>query len=372
VPDRMPRPAGEVKPRRSRLLWVGLPVFTVFAVFAVIVWLAYQENARVPTGEPPLIRAIAGPYKLAPDDPGGRQVADQGEINDLLREEPGPSQPERVLPLPEEPRAPILGAAPHGSSAAPVASVDATGQPSALAGAAPEAPSDEPLPQDASAPDSTGARQEAEAALAKLLADVGPGASAPEQDAAAQPASEQAAAAQSAAPAPEPAAVPAMRPAAPPATTAPTIVRQDAPKVAAPVDAPSREADEALTRLLAEVAGLPADVTPEPQAAAESPPRAVAAIAPADPVASPRAIGPGFRVQLAAVREQDDARRTWADLVERLGPVVADHEPYYERAETVNGVFYRIQLGPFASEQTADRLCVEVQRRNASCFVVAR
>ena len=163
-----------------------------------------------------------------------------------------------------------------------------------------------------------------------------------------------------------------MRSAAPPSTTAPTIVRREGPKVPAPVDAPSREADDALNRLLAEVAGVPADAAPEPPPAPASPPSgAVAAIAPANPVDAERTVGPGFRIQLAAVREQDDAQRAWAGLVERLGPLVADHQPVYERAETVNGVFYRIQLGPFASEQTADRLCVEVQRRNASCFVVA-
>jgi cell division septation protein DedD len=120
------------------------------------------------------------------------------------------------------------------------------------------------------------------------------------------------------------------------------------------------EADAALARLLAEVAGLPQGSAPSETTPAGAPPRAVAAIAPS-----------GFRIQLAAVRGQDDARRAWADLVERLGPVLADHQPSYERAETANGVFYRIQLGPFASEQAADRLCVEVQRRNASCFVVA-
>jgi hypothetical protein len=350
-----------MKPRRSRLLWVGLPVLTVFAVFAVIVWLAYQENARVPSGEPPLIRAIAAPYKLAPDDPGGRQVADQGAINQLLRDDPGPAQPERVLPLPEEPRTPIIGAASH-DQAAPSEPVDASEVPATTAGAAPGAPLDEPA-QSASAPDDADATREAEAALARLLADVGPAAPSAEQPAAVG---------QSAASTLDPAvAVPATPPALPPSTTAPTIVRRDAPQVAARVDAPSREADEALTRLLAEVAGLPADVSPEPQAAAGSP-QAVAAIAPADPVENRRAMGPGFRVQLAAVREQDDAGRAWADLVDRLGSLVADYEPFYERAETVNGVFYRIQLGPFASEQTADRLCVEVQRRNASCFVVVR
>jgi hypothetical protein len=338
---------------------VGLPVFTVFAVFAVIVWLAYQENARVPLGEPPLIRAIAAPYKLAPDDPGGRQVADQGEINELLLDDPGPAQPERVLPLPEEPRAPIISAAPR-SPATPAPS-EVGEQPAAVAGATPSAPSGEPLPaQSASAPDEAGARREAEAALARLLADVSP----------ARPSAGQPAAVEQ--PAASIVAVPAMRPATVPSTTAPTIVRPDTPQVAASVDAPSREADEALTRLLAEVAGVPVAATPEPQGApADAPARAVAALAPADLADTRRTMGPGFRVQVAAVREQDDARRAWANLADRLGALVADYEPFYERAETVNGVFYRIQLGPFASEQTADRLCVEVQRRNASCFVVA-
>jgi hypothetical protein len=366
-----------MKPGRSRLLWVGLPVVTVFAVFVAIVWLAYQENARVPAGEPPLIRAIAAPYKRAPDDPGGRQVADQGAINQLLRDDPGPTQPERVLPLPEEPRTPIIGAAPRGETAPPAAA-DAGEVPATTAGAPSATPPDEPA-QSAGAADDADATREAEAALARLLTDVGPEASSAERPAAAE---------RSAPATPDPVVdVPATRPDPPPSTTAPTIVRRDAPPAPASVDAPSREADEALTRLLAEVAGLPAEVNPESQATAERPqaapaerpqaapaerPRAVAAIAPADPVESQRTMGPGFRVQLAAVRVQDDARRAWADLADRLGSLVADYEPFYERAETVNGVFYRIQLGPFASEQTADDLCVEVQRRNASCFVVAR
>jgi len=343
----MPRAAGEAKPRRSRLLWVGLPVVTVFAVFGGIVWLAYQENARVPTGEPPLIKAVAAPYKLAPDDPGGREVADQGSINELLRDEPRPAQPERVLPLPEEPRAPVIVAAPPASDPAREDAPPAGGTAQAV-----------PQGEPPSAPGVPDAVQEAQAALGRLLADVGPTEPPAEQPATAQPA-----------PTRDPVvAVPAMRPAAAPLTTAPTTVRREAPQVAAPVDAPSQEADAALNRLLAEVAGVPAETAAEPQAPS-SPPRAVAAMAPARPVAA-RSMGPGYRVQLAAVREQDDVQRAWSDLVNRLGSLVADQEPYYERAETANGVFYRIQLGPFASEGDADRLCSEVQQRNASCFVV--
>jgi hypothetical protein len=366
VPDRMPRLAGEVKPRRSRLLWVGLPVFTVFAIFAVVVWLAYQENARLPTGEPPLVRAIAAPYKLAPEDPGGREIADQGEINALLRDEPRPTQPERVLPLPEEPREPII-VSPRAP--APPAGPAGTGDPAATVAAMPDASPGEPAPAPASEPEHRDATQEAQAALTRLLAGIDPAQTEQQPAAGQETATSPAAPEQLAAPAPDAViAVPAMRPAAPPSTTAPTVIRDESPQVAAAVDAPSHEADEALTRLLAEVAGLPPDATPEP--AAVGAPAAVAAIAPAGPADTGRQIGPGFRVQLAAVRDPEDARRAWADMVRRLGPLVADREPVYERADTVNGTFYRIQLGPFASEQAADRLCVEVQRRNASCFVV--
>ena len=351
-----------MKLRRSRLLWVGLPVVTVFTVFVVIVWLAYQENARVPPGEPPLIRAIAAPYKLAPDDPGGRQVADQGEINELLRDDPGPAQPERVLPLPEEPRTPIIGAASRGETAPPAA-VDAGQVPATTAGAASGTPLDAPA-QSASAADDADATQEAEAALARLLADVGPEAVIGRAAGGSRTlrASDAGSGCRRSGHASRPAALDHGAHDRHGVTRPRRQRRSMRPRARL-----TKRSPVCLPRSLA----CRGTSSPEPQAAAE-PPQAVAAIAPADPVESQRTMGPGFRVQLAAVREQDDARRAWADLADRLGSLVADYEPFYERAETVNGVFYRIQLGPFASEQTADRLCVEVQRRNASCFVVAR
>jgi len=337
MPNRMPRAAGEAKPHRSRLLFVGLPVFSVFAAFGIIVWLAYQEDARVPLGEPPLITAIAAPYKVAPDDPGGREVPDQGEINRLLRDGPDTTASERVLPLPEEPRRPVVTAA--------------LPEPDEMSPAEDEAASEATV----SAVDED-ARREAETALARLLADVGPAGARAGREAAAEP---------SAAPGEAPAVVPAMRRRESATTTAPATVLGDPPRVETPLEGPSREADEALARLLAEIAG-----EPETSEAVDTAP-AVAALAPAGSATRQRSGDSSYRVQLAAVREQDDAGRAWEDLVDKLGPLVADYEPFYERAETANGVFYRIQLGPFASEQSAERLCVEVQRQNASCFVVS-
>lgn len=79
-----------------------------------------------------------------------------------------------------------------------------------------------------------------------------------------------------------------------------------------------------------------------------------------------------FRVQLAAVREEEDARRAWALFQEQLGPFVSGMQPFFERAETSNGVFYRVQIGPFAENIEADRLCVELKKQEVSCFVVSR
>jgi cell division septation protein DedD len=55
-----------------------------------------------------------------------------------------------------------------------------------------------------------------------------------------------------------------------------------------------------------------------------------------------------------------------------LGPVLSAVEPIFERAETANGVFYRVQIGPFANQQTAESLCEQLKQRNASCFVIRR
>ncbi|MEM7022748.1 MAG: hypothetical protein AAF637_09140 [Pseudomonadota bacterium] len=174
MPDRILRASGQHKRRRSRLPLVALSVVTVFAAFGVIVWFSYEEDARFPIGEPPLVKAAAGSYKYAPDDPGGRQVADQGEINRLLRDEPGPATPERVLPPPEEPRDPTLvpqDEAPalteDGADASEVAQTSPDNSTVEAAG------TDGQTEAQARAEDSD-AQEEAEAALARLLGDVGP------------------------------------------------------------------------------------------------------------------------------------------------------------------------------------------------------
>ena len=105
---------------------------------------------------------------------------------------------------------------------------------------------------------------------------------------------------------------------------------------------------------------------PRPRAAATE----TAALSPTQ--APPIATDGDFRIQLAAVRGQADARRAWELFARDLGPALRGVEPIFERADTVNGVFYRVQIGPFARQEAAESLCEQLKQHNASCFVIRR
>ena len=78
-----------------------------------------------------------------------------------------------------------------------------------------------------------------------------------------------------------------------------------------------------------------------------------------------------FRVQIAAVRDEADAQRAWARSLTDHGAILAGLKPYFERAETSNGVFYRIQAGTFRSLSEAHHFCARLRDRDVTCFVVA-
>ena len=114
---------------------------------------------------------------------------------------------------------------------------------------------------------------------------------------------------------------------------------------------------------------------PEPAPAPEGPGSSEIATATPPQAPLPRvpiAADGDFRIQLAAVRGEADAQRAWQLFMGDLRPVLADVEPIFERADTANGVFYRVQIGPFASQEAAESLCEQLKRRNASCFVIRR
>ncbi len=145
---------------RSWRLWSVLPVCAGFAVFGVVVWMAYQDaSLGPPGGEPPLIRAAPEAIKLPPDQAEEAALAaEQGEVGQLWSDAEQ-DQPERLLPLPEQPLAPPAGE-PSATTGQP-GGTDRDAQVAAL-------PSDAASAQ--AAPDQ--ALPEAEAALDRLLAEV--------------------------------------------------------------------------------------------------------------------------------------------------------------------------------------------------------
>ncbi len=303
-----------LEPRYSRWLLVAVPLCAVFAAFGAIVWLSHPDGA--PIGDPPLIQASTQPIKMTPEDPGGSTVADLGEVRELLSDQPIPAAPERLLPPPERPLTPVAtseanAAAPEveaTSASANGQSIEATDLP---AGARADAD-----PQNREQAALTSLAAEAER-LAELLTS---------------PVAEA-----------EPPATAAGAGATPPPPAAPRAIQ---------------------------TAGT--DSSASPPTTTRVP--AVAPALAATDAAAPQAPVPGrlFRVQLAAVRAEADARRAWQLIRADLGGVLSGLEPHFERAETDNGIFYRVQVGPFASADAADFLCSELKQRNASCFVVRR
>ena len=382
-----PEPPAIERPERRRQWWSILPVSLAFALFGAVVWLAYQDTSLAPpVGEPPLIKAAPEPIKLPPDETEETTLsAEEGTVGRLWSDAEQADQPERLLPIPEAPLSPpaieepATAAATTGQAPSEPAAEDravqaagaeetdgdaaATAEPADTSqSAAPAEPAD--TSQSAAAPPaSEGSSPEAEAALDRLLAEVtamSEEADAPVETAAA-PAADQESIEPPVARQEEPAAAPAP-PSAPAETAAPgTPVAAPAPADRAP---PLPEVRPAVA------------TTPEPAPAPEVRPGSseIATATPpqAPPPRVPIAADGDFRIQLAAVRGEADAQRAWQLFMGDLGPVLADVEPIFERADTANGVFYRVQIGPFASQEAAESLCEQLKRRNASCFVIRR
>jgi cell division septation protein DedD len=371
--SRMRRSDPEIGPpavarARRGWLWAALPVVAGFALFAIIVWLAYKDTIRgAPIGEPPLIRAAAEPIKLHPEEAEESTVAEGGVVGRLWSDAERADQPERLLPLPEQPRSPPVGAA----GAQPPDLAESSGAP--RDGAATTAG----LPADVSASQAAEGAPlaETEAALDRLLAEVTALSDAPPTSTGAArpaPALDQARAEPPAASPPGAAAE---------AATSNTMGRPAPVEPAGPSDgereaaaSPAPAASTTEPPPVRQASALhPPPAPPEPAPRERFEPAPAAEPTPA-PVQSTRvvAIDDRYRVQVAAVREEADARRAWSLFMADLGPVLRDVQPFFERAETANGIFYRVQIGPFATQQAAESMCEDLKQRNASCFVIRR
>lgn len=107
------------------------------------------------------------------------------------------------------------------------------------------------------------------------------------------------------------------------------------------------------------------------RAEAEAAPAAKPAPAPEKAAAPKPAEGP-WQVQLAALRAEADAMATWKRISGKHAKLLDGMQPAVTRADTSNGVFYRLRVGGFASRGEADAFCARLKAAGQDCIAARR
>lgn len=264
---------------------------------------------------PPLIKADEKPIKVSPESPGGMTVENADKlVYSRLRGESRKGDVERILPAPEQPQRPPLDETPVAS--APPSSSAVPAMPHASDGG-------------------QGYEHSSTSGPTYLGSNAAPkDAVAPDEDAEEEPVT---------APAPAPA----------PVHTAP------APVHTAPAPKPTPKAADSKPVQVATAKPLPTPPVNKPVAKVEPTQKS-----------APAASG-NFQVQILAARSAEDASAAWKKIQAKNGDVLGGMSSSVARADLGDrGVFYRLRVGPIASEAKAQSLCAALASRNVSCLII--
>lgn len=119
-----------------------------------------------------------------------------------------------------------------------------------------------------------------------------------------------------------------------------------------------------------------APVQPEPPAppkptAQEAAPASTTAATPAATTTAPSSAGNGWRIQIAALRSEADARAEWTKK-QSANPDLLGNLAVQIQEATVNGTtYYRIRGGPLANGDAAKALCAQMKAKSLACIPVA-
>jgi hypothetical protein len=300
-------------------------IFTVAAVLALAVVgtgaaFAYRTYLGSPrSGEPPIIRADAGPTKVvpAPSD-GSAKVPDRMASGDGT---------EKIVPREEAPVDVNARSGPrvvfpplnqNGNPPSP-ASLVPSGSPLASAGNG-TLPNNEPRKIKTF---SVHGDQEADAAAT-------------------------------------PVAAPATPPAQPPARPAPGVKVASAAPVA-PRNPPSAANASANT---------PLSLAPSAQSAPAAEPRSRVATSTPQQTAPSNAAGGGYLVQVSSQRNEADAHASYRALQGKFPTVLGSRAPVIKRADLGDkGVYYRAMVGPFDTSDEASQFCGSLKTAGGQCVV---
>jgi hypothetical protein len=296
----------------TALNWIGAALS--LGLIAGLGYWAYQLVVRDVTGVP-VVRALEGPMRIAPQDPGGSTAAFQGlAVNAIAAEGTAEAPADRVVLAPVE-----VNLTPEDRAM------------SALLPDAPEAPIAEAAAQPLSAIDLAVAAalgEEAEVMLASKSVVTSDEAAFEAMPAVAVVEDE---------------------------IASPAVAATDAKGVVAVSPRPAQRPTRAMGTQVASldpVVGLPA---------------AREAID-VDPAAIPE----GARlVQLGAYPTEDLAREEWDAVAARFGDFMGGKSRVIEQAEAGGRIFYRLRVAGFADLADSRRFCAVLVAGEASCIPVA-
>lgn len=309
----------------SRWVHYAGALTSVALVAGLGVWgykLAVRDLAGVP-----VIRALDGPARIAPDDPGGDLARHVGlSVNAVAAHGTAAPAPDQVVLAPQ-PGALMPDDAPMATlvpPSVPVASEAADASPETLTTAAMPVPDSLATP----APGANAQGFSAEAAAAQALGD--------SLAQAAEPAAEDDPEAGADLTAPETAALPAIP------DSVPGVARSPRPMARPARDMIAEAAARAVAEALAEPAALDVD---------------------------PDSLPAGTRlVQLGAFDAPADARGEWDRVADRFASLMAGKRRVIQEASSGGRTFYRLRVEGFADVADARRFCAALLAEQVNCI----
>lgn len=317
-------PHGIAEPVSRWVQYAGAAT-SIALILGVVVW-GYRLAVRDVSGVP-VIRALEGPARIAPEDPGGDLARHVGlSVNEVAGTGLAAPAPERVVLAPDPERltdddGPMSALRPLPDVTRP-ARAAAPEEPVPAAAPVAELPEGSAVAIDAEAvPDPA-----AEAAEADIVAGVA---------------------------APAAAIPPAAKPAAAPAPAASAVIPQTVPGVARSPRPMKRPAKDLVASAVA------TDASGNRPTAK---PRAVTEVDPAK-------LAEGTRVvQIGAFDSPEIARKEWDRIAARFDPLLDGKQRIVQKATSGGRDFWRLRVAGFGNVDEARRFCAALVAEGANCI----
>jgi cell division septation protein DedD len=87
------------------------------------------------------------------------------------------------------------------------------------------------------------------------------------------------------------------------------------------------------------------------------------------PVSIPAAAAGSFFVQISAQKSEEDAQTTFRTMQAKYPDQLGGRQPVIRRKDLDKGVFFGVQVGPFASRDEAVQLCESLKSAGGACMI---